>query len=305
MPRIGRKPVALLSLTTAAVLTAGGCSATGGDADAAPPPTTAPSAVSKVPRSAAVGDCGPDSDSTVTPGTLTIATDSPAYEPWFAGNDPANGKGFEGAVAMAVYRKLGYRSDQVRFVQVPWADAIKPGTKSFDFDINQVTIVDERRDAVDFSSPYYAVAQSIVAMAGAPAASARNLNDLTTYRLGAAANSTSLAAIAGTIRPVTAPTAFATNDEAKAALAAGTIDALVVDIPTGYQITKADLPNSVLVGQFPRPNTVTEFFGLVLEKNSPLTRCTSAALDGLYTDGTLDELSQTWLIDSTRVPILA
>ncbi|MFC9788860.1 transporter substrate-binding domain-containing protein [Rhodococcus sp. NPDC127528] len=303
---MGRKPVALLSLTTAAVLTAGGCSAAGGDTAAAPPPTAAPrTTTTTLPPTAAVGDCGPASGSTVTPGTLTIATDSPAYEPWFVGNDPSNGKGFEGGVAKAVYQKLGYRPDQVRFVKVPWADAIKPGAKNFDFDINQVTIVDERREAVDFSAPYYAVTQSIVALADTPAARSRNLNDLAPYRLGAAAGSTSLAAIAATIRPVTAPTAFATNDEAKAALAAGTIDALVVDLPTGLQITKSDLPNSVLVGQFPRPNTVTELFGLVLEKNSRLTSCTSAALDGLYADGTLDELSQSWLIDSIGVPILA
>ncbi|TQF74355.1 amino acid ABC transporter substrate-binding protein [Rhodococcus spelaei] len=301
---MGRSPVALLSLTTAAVLAAGGCSASNADTDAASDPTSIPTAFTKPPSTAAVSNCGPDSGATIRPGTLTIATDSPAYEPWFVGDDPSNGKGFEGAVAKAVYQKLGYRPDEVQFVRVPWTEAIKPGPKTFDFDINQVTIVGDRRDAVDFSSPYYAVAQSIIAMSGTRAASAHNLNDLTSYRLGAQAGTTSLAAITGTIRPAIAPTTFATNDEAKAALAAGTIDALVVDIPTGLQITKSDLPNSVLVGQFPRPNTVTEFFGLVLEKNSKLTSCASAALDGLYADGTLDQLSQTWLIDSARVPIL-
>jgi polar amino acid transport system substrate-binding protein len=294
----------MLSLTTAAVLAAGGCSVGGSNADSAQPPNAVPSAVTKLPSTAAVGGCGPDSDVTVAPGTLTIATDSPAYEPWFVGDDPSNGKGFEGAVAKAVYQKLGYRADQVRFVRVPWADAIAPGTKNFDFDINQVTVVGERRDAVDFSSPYYAVAQSVVAIAGTPAARVHNLNDLTHYRMGAMAGSTSLAAISGTLRPTTEPATFATNDEAEAALAAGRIDALVVDIPTGYQITEDEMPNSVLVGQFPRPNTVTEFFGLVLEKDSRLTPCASAAVDGLYADGTLDELSQTWLIDSAGVPIL-
>ena len=77
---------------------------------------------------------------------------------------------------------------------------------------------------------------------------------------------------------------------AKAALQAGEIDALVVDIPTGFEIAKSQIEGSVLVGQFPRPNEVTEFFGLVLQKGSKLTGCVSAAVDSLFQDGTLDKL---------------
>ncbi|MGW0041675.1 ABC transporter substrate-binding protein [Rhodococcus sp. NPDC003348] len=301
---MGHRPAALFPLALAAVLAVSGCSSSDAGTAAAPTSTPVPNAYTKLPSTAAIGDCGPDTGATRAPGTLTVATDSPAYAPWFVDDDPANGKGFEGAVARAVSERLGYDPAQVTFVRVPWAEAIAPGPKSFDFDINQVTIVGDRRDAVDFSSPYYAVTQAIVAMAGTPAASARNLNDLTGFQLGAQAGSTSLAAIEGTIRPGDEPLAFATTDEAKAALADGRIDALVVDIPTGFQITESDLPESVLVGQFPRPNTVTEFFGLVLEKNSPLTPCVSAAVDSLYADGTLDELAQAWLVDSVSTPIL-
>ncbi|MFD1810781.1 transporter substrate-binding domain-containing protein [Rhodococcus gannanensis] len=281
-----------------------GCSTPDAASDTATTPSATPSAYTKLPSTASVGNCGPDSGLTHSPGTLTIATDSPAYAPWFVDDDPSNGKGFEGSVARTVAERLGYTQDQITFVRVPWAEAIAPGPKDFDFDINQVTIVGDRREAVDFSSPYYAVTQAIVAMEGSPAAASRNLNDLTGFRLGAQIESTSLAAIEGTIRPRQDAVAFETNDDAKVALAEGRIDALVVDIPTGLQITESDLPKSVLVGQFPRPNTVTEFFGLVLEKNSPLTSCTTAAVDALYQDGTLDNLAQTWLIDSINTPIL-
>lgn len=289
-----------------ALTVAAGCGAS--DADPPTPAVAAPTpSAQTTPRSdsaAPVGNCGPGSGITHRPGVLTVATDSPAYAPWFVGDDPANGKGFEGAVARSVAERMGYGPGLVEYVRVPWAEAIAPGPKDFDFDINQVTIVGDRRDAVDFSSPYYAVTQAIVAMDGSPASQARNLNDLTGLRLGAQAGTTSLAAVDGTIRPRQGAAAFATNDEAKTALADGRIDALVVDVPTGFQITESDLPNSVLVGQFPRPSTVTEFFGLVLEKNSPLTSCASAAVDSLYQDGTLDTLAQTWLIDSVDTPIL-
>lgn len=46
-------------------------------------------------------------------GKLTIATDDPAYEPWFVDNDPSNGQGFESAVAYAVAEQLGFTKDQV------------------------------------------------------------------------------------------------------------------------------------------------------------------------------------------------
>nr|WP_231496435.1 transporter substrate-binding domain-containing protein [Rhodococcus sp. UNC363MFTsu5.1] len=302
MSRIGRRPAVLASLAAVSALILGGCSA-GAESEAGP--TSIPEAYTKLPTTASIGNCGPDSGATVADGALTIATDSPAYAPWIVDNDPSNGKGFEGAVARSVSEKLGYRPDQVEFIRVPWGDAIAPGEKKFDFDINQVTIVGDRRDAVDFSSPYYAVAQSIVAMKGTPAAAVDSLDGLAPFRLGAQRGSTSLASITGTIRPSQPPVEFATNDEAKAALAAGTIDALVVDIPTGFQITATDLPNSTLIGQFPRPNTVTEFFGLVLEKNSPMTACVSAAVDALYADGTLERLAQTWLADTAGVPVLS
>ena len=48
-------------------------------------------------------------------GTLTVATDSPAYEPWFVDDKPTNGKGFESAVAYAVAKQLGYSTSQVKW----------------------------------------------------------------------------------------------------------------------------------------------------------------------------------------------
>ncbi|MBJ8344170.1 amino acid ABC transporter substrate-binding protein [Antrihabitans sp. YC2-6] len=266
--------------------------------------TKAGPAMTLIPPTTAVNECGPGSGVTVEDGVLTIATDSPAYEPWFVGNDPSNGKGFEGAVARNVAEKLGYTPENTQFVAVPFEEALAPGEKPFDFDINQVTILGDRREAVDFSAEYYAVAQSIVAMAGTPAAAAENLDDLSAFRLGAQRGSTSLAAIVETIRPTTPAFEFATTDDAKAALEDGRIDALVVDIPTGFQISNSQIEGSVLVGQFPRPNDVTEFFGLVLEKGSPMTPCVSAAVSSLYQEGVLDRLADEWLAQTAGAKVL-
>lgn len=305
MPPLLRDAAGRIALAAVVALLLGSCadSNSGGDANGASNNRT-PEAYTRLPPTTAIADCQPGSGKTVQDGVLTIATDNPAYPPWFLDDDPANGKGFEGAVAKIVSEKLGYPSDRVNFISVPFHQALEPGDKPFDFDINQFTIIDDRRQAVDFSSPYYPVAQSVVAMADSPAAQADSLATLADFRLGAQRGSTSLTSIVQTLHPDIPPVEFATNDEAKAALEAGEIDALVADIPTGFQIADNQVAGSVLVGQFPRPNQVTEYFGLVLEKGSRLTPCVSAAVDSLYADGTLDQLADSWLAATAGARIL-
>lgn len=296
---------AVAAISAALTLLAGSCSTdTASEVDAQAEASTIPEAFTKLPSTRAVGDCAPGSGVTAQDGVVTIATDSPSYQPWFVDGDPSNGKGYEGAVAREVVEKLGYGPDQVQFETVGFNDALAPGEKNFDFAIDQFTIVDTRRETVDFSSPYYAVTQSVLALKNSPAARAKSLADLAPFRLGAQVGSTSFDAITQTVQPRQAPVSFTTTDDAKAALAAGDIDALVVDIPTGFQITANEVKDSVLVGQFPRPNAVTEFFGLVLEKNSPLTACVSAAVDSLYADGTLDALAAEWITDTGGAHVL-
>ena len=84
-------------------------------------------------------------------------TDKPVYEPWFKDDKPENGQGFECAVAYAVAQKLGYAQGDVTWTRAPFDSVIQPGPKNFDFDINEVSITDKRKQAVDFSSGYYDV----------------------------------------------------------------------------------------------------------------------------------------------------
>ncbi len=249
------------------------------------------------------GACSPGDLQTVEPETLTIATDEPAYEPWMVDDDPTNGEGFESAVAYAVAEQLGYSEDQVTWARVPFNVAIQPGEKPFDFDINQFSISEERLQAVDFSTPYYTVAQAIVAIEGNPAAEAASLADLQGLRLGAQVATTSLQILTDVIAPTTAPSVFNSNDDAKLALQNGQIDGLVVDLPTAYFISQVELDGGVLVGQLADTGEGDEF-GLLLSKDSPLTDCVSQAVDALREDGTLDQLEQEWLSDVIDAPVL-
>jgi polar amino acid transport system substrate-binding protein len=196
-------------------------------------------------------ECSSDALETQTPGTLTIATDQPVFEPWFLDDDPSNGSGFEGAVAYAVAERLGFATDDVTWVRVPFNAAIAPGPKDFDFDINEFSITPERAEAVDFSTGYYDVTQAVIALEGNPASGAASLADLKDVRIGAQVGTTSFAAVESVIAPTTEAAVFNTNDDAKQALSNGQVDAIVVDLPTAFYITAAELDNGLIVGQLP------------------------------------------------------
>jgi polar amino acid transport system substrate-binding protein len=248
--------------------------------------------------------CTPENLATLTAGTLTIATDEPAFEPWMVDNDPTNGEGFESAVAYAVAEQLGYTEDEVEWVRVPFNAAIQPGPKNFDFDINQFSITEKRKKAVDFSSPYYDVQQAVIAVRGTPGAQAATLEDLQDLQLGAQVGTTSLDAIEQTIQPTTQPLVYNNNNDAVEALNNGQIDALVLDLPTAFFATAVQVDRGVIVGQLPPVEGTPEQFGLVLDKDSPLTECVSFAVDTLREDGTLAELENTWLADVAGAPVL-
>ena len=286
-----RRPLPLV-LLAAVVFAAPGCAPEGSDSGAAAP-------------SADAGSCAPEDLDTLEPDTLTIATDQPAYEPWMVDDTPENGEGFESAVAYAVAGQLGYSEDQVTWTRVPFNAAIQPGERPFDFDINQFSITEERRQAVDFSSPYYTVSQAVITTAGSAADGATSLADLKPLRIGAQVATTSLDVLTRTIAPDTDPVVFNSNDDAKLALQNGQVDAIVVDLPTAFFITAAELDDGVIVGQLEDSGEGGDQFGLLLEKDSPLTECVTAAVDALREDGTLADLEQEWLSDVADAPVLS
>lgn len=245
--------------------------------------------------------CARDALKTLTPGKLTFGTDQPAYPPWFVDSEPSNGEGFEAAVAYAVATKLGFAESDVTWVAVPFNAAIQPGAKTFDADINQFSINDERRQAVDFSSPYYDVTQAVVVLESAGVTA--SMAALKQLKIGAQVGTTSYAAIIEQIKPDQQPGVYNTNDDAKAALANGQIQALVMDLPTAFFVT-SELEGSTILGQLPQAGGESEQFGIVLDKGSALTPCFTTAVDALRADGTLADLERQWLAEAGNAPEL-
>jgi polar amino acid transport system substrate-binding protein len=241
--------------------------------------------------------CAKDKLAVKTAGTLTVGTDKPAYEPWFSGNDPSNGKGYESAVTYAVAKKLGFEQASVTWKTVQFNTAFAPGPKAFDLDVNQVSISEERRKAVDFSSGYYDVRQTVITTAGSKIANAKSVADLADAKLGAQVGTTSYTALRDQVKPKQKPAVFDTNDLAVQALKNKQIDGIVVDLPTAFYMTAAQLDNGKIVGQLPAGGQA-EQFGFVLEKNSKLTGCVTQAVDALKSDGTLATLQKQYLTES-------
>ena len=279
--------VRAIGLLAATALVLVGC---GGGEEETATPAAGPSAA------ADGGDCSPESLETLEAGTLTVGTDSPAFDPWFSEDDPTNGKGFESAVAYAVAEQLGYAKDDVTWTVAAFNSIISPAKKPFDIALNQVSITDERKGAVDFTSGYYTAAQTVITIGGSPIEGATTLAELKGAKLGAQVGTTSLEAIEEVVQPDQDPATFDTNDVAKTQLQNGQVDGIVVDLPTAFFITAAELDDGVIVGQLPAVDGAQQDeFGIVLDKDSPLTDCATQAVDALREDGTLAELEQEYL----------
>jgi len=261
---------------------------------------------------ATAADCAKGVSSYTSAGTLTIATDNPAYAPWFGGKvsqsgspwkadpsfgrgDPYSGEGFESAVAYAVAGELGFARGAVAWIPLNFNQSYKPGPKNFDLYIGQVSYSPVRAQAVDFSEGYYDVQQALVAKRGTPITDATTFADLQSYKLGAQIGTTSYSYIVENIQPDQQPSVYDNPNDVIAALNAGQIDGYLVDAPTAYvNVLIGEVPHGEVVGQFPTIGD-QEHFGMVFQKGNPLVGCVNQAIATLESDGTLDAIQKKWL----------
>ena len=234
-------------------------------------------------------------------GVLTVATDKPAYPPWFEDNNPASGKGYESAVAYAVAAKMGFQRSQVHWAYEPFNSSYAPGPKKFDFDVNEISVTPQRATAVTFSTSYYDVQQALVALKSSPIVARHSPADLKGYVFGDQVGTTSLAFINSKIQPTATPKVYETLNDVKQALQTKQIAALVTDTPTAQFISSSEIHGSVMVAQFPSSG---EHYGLLFRKGNPLAACVDKAITALRQNGTLRQLQQRYLQLYLKVPVI-
>ncbi|MBT8409182.1 MAG: ABC transporter substrate-binding protein [Alphaproteobacteria bacterium] len=243
---------------------------------------------------------------TLEEGKLTIATGNPAYYPWVMDDAPESKQGFEAAVAYAVANEMGFTDDQVVWVRSSFDQAIQPGAKDFDFNLQQYSITEERDEIVDFSQPYYAAAMAVltrkpVVDGGAEA----DVDSLKGLVWGADANTTAVAMLGQVIRPEKDPLLYGDNADVVEAMKANQIDAALFDLPTALYLSAVVLDDGVVLGQFPADRSeAPDEFGLLMEEGNPLKACVDIALDTLKSNGTLAALEAEWLSATTGVPVI-
>jgi polar amino acid transport system substrate-binding protein len=246
--------------------------------------------------------CKPGKLDTQSEGVLTVATDSPAFPPYFEDDDPTNGEGFESAVAYAIGEQLGYPPAKVKWTVEPFESSYAPGPKDFDFDVNQISITPDRAKQVDFSSPYYTANQAVVALKGSDASKATSLADLKDAKMGLQVGTTSLEAVEEEIEPSEQPQVFNTSNDVVSALKNEQVEAVVVDLPSALYLTAVQVPAATVVGQFSAPGG--DQWGALLGKGSSLTTCVSEAIDAIRESGELSEITQRWMSQAAGAPEL-
>jgi polar amino acid transport system substrate-binding protein len=286
-----RTLIATLAAGSLVLAACGDDSETSADADA----------TADAPAGGTAAECA--AGNTITEGALTIATGEPAFPPYVIDDAPESGEGFEAAVALAVARELGFEGDAVTWTRTAFDAAIAPGPKDFDFNLQQYTISDERKQVVDMSEGYYTAAQAIFGLADSAAATATSIADLKPLKIGVAAGTTSITYVEETIQPEQEPFIFADNAAAKTALESGQIDAIVSDLPTALYITGVEIEGTTVFGQI--GGSGTDEFGLLLAKDSPLTECVNLAIEALTASGELDDLTVQWMSEYTEAPIIS
>lgn len=322
MTRVTRPVVLVLGL--ALLATACGGAEESGEATSSEAPSAVAGAGASEAASPSAVDCDVDGLPLTEPGMLTVATGEPVFEPWMVDDDPSNGRGFESALVYALAEELGFAEDDVTWVRTGFDQAIAPGPKDYDFNIQQYSITPQREEVVDFSDGYYEVEQAVVAAEDSEVADASSVSDLRSARLGAAIGTTSLDYIDQVIQPDTQAQVFDDNAAAKAAFDAGQVDGLVFDLPTAYYITAVEIPDASIVGVLPRAPTIGaseatpapegatettsggggEELGMLFEEGSELVPCVNQALSALRDDGTLERLEEEWLSQSGDIPSL-
>ncbi len=253
------------------------------------------------PAAFAAGHCA--AGLTLEDGKLTIATGNPAYYPWVHDDAPESGQGFEAAVAYAVAEKMGFAAEDVVWVRSSFDEAIQPGAKNFDFNLQQYSITPEREEVVDFSAPYYSAPMAVLVGPGVEAEP--TMEGLKALQWGAVGTTTAVPMLTDVIQPEKDLLLYGDNADVNAAMSANQIDAALFDLPTALFLSAVMIEGSSVIGQFPADRSDTpDQFGLLMEEGNPLKACVDAALAELTESGELAAIEAEWLQAATGIPLI-
>ena len=231
------------------------------------------------------GDNGGDADASNLEDTYVVATDT-SFVP-FEFEEDGEYVGFDIDIVNAIADRVGFEID----LETTNFDGIIPGlqTGTFDIAIAGITITEERKGAVDFTSPYYKSGLRI----GVPIDNTdiNGVEDLEGLDIATRLGSTSADYISENIEGAT-PNTYEQLDQAYLSVEGGGSDAVLYDAPNvEYYILTQGEDSLKTVGEL----LEGQDYGLAVSKgNEELVTAMNEALAEIIDDGTYAEIFSDW-----------
>lgn len=244
----------------------------------------------------------PEDPRLVTPGKLTVGTGDPVYPPWMLNNDPASGEGFENGLVYALAEEMGFDRDDVVWVPTTFDQAIAPGPKNFDFNIQQISVTEARAEVVTFSQVYFQPEKAVIALPGSPVENASSFEDLRAARWGAAIGTTDLTYLENLLG-VEGAAVYDDQIGVFQAMQAGQIDGTLVALPTALFATAVQIPEANIVALLPADEN-DRGHGLLFEFGNPLVEWVDDALSAVIARGVVEDLKNEYLVADPDLPMI-
>lgn len=219
----------------------------------------------------------------VVAGQLTVCSDVP-YAPFedFDTSSPVGFKGFDIDIVSQLAKQLGVKLVVIKSSFDPLQSGATLNARKCDLGASAMTITSARAQHLAFSDPYYNSEQSLLVPVGSPI---KSISDLAGKVLGVQKATTGATYAAGHVKGARKIVAMDNDGIMFQALKAGTVAALLQDLPVNLQHT-AD-------GKFTVVQTYNtgEQYGLAMRKgNTKLLDAVNAELKKMHSDGTYQKL---------------
>ena len=223
---------------------------------------------------------------TVTPGKLTMATNAqfPPYE-YYEGDKIV---GIDAEIAEAIANKLGLELviDDMEFNSIITAVS----TGAADMGLAGMTVTDERKLEVNFSTSYAKGVQSIIVKEGSAITSYDDLAaDGAAYKIGVQLGTTG--DIYASDEFGTRVTQYNNGSEAVLALLAGDIDCIIIDNEPAKAFVAANEGLAVLDSSY----ADEDYAACFSKNNEALLNAVNQAIEELILDGTIDAIIEKYI----------
>ena len=254
------RPLALVAILAAMVLSTAGCANAG---------------------KGAAGSFSPHVSN-----TLTVATAQIPDPGFWTGTFAHPTGGFEYGIAQELAKRFGLA--KIKVIDVPFHELVRGHLGGADLALSDITITERREQYLDFSTPYLKAPPAIVVRPGTEVADVNAARDL---RWAVQNDTTLKEALEKEIEPKTKTLVFEHQSEKLAALESGRVDAVLLDLPVALAYARESPHKYAVAAQLPSEAEL----GAALPSGSENAEAVDSEIRRLTSEGEIDRLAHRWL----------